>query len=116
MSSYVRHGLAEAIALALGTNASRPTTRAPGPCTALAIEPAHAKALYRRGTARLRLGHPAEAAADLEAAAASTPADKEIQRLLAEARAAGGRRAAWVARGIGQSIFRERRSSSLARW
>ena len=64
-------------------------SQAEAACTAvLAIEAKNSKALYRRGTARLRLARPADALADLEAATALTPSDKEIERRRAEARKA----------------------------
>lgn len=58
-------------------------------CTSVIEEEktASTKALYRRGTARLRLGLASQALADLEQAAALSPTDKEVRKLLEEARA-----------------------------
>ena len=63
--------------------------RADTACTgAIALDPTSAKALYRRGTARLRLSRAPEAVEDLSAASKRTPSDKDIKRMLAGAEAA----------------------------
>ena len=51
----------------------------------LALDASSAKALYRRGAARLKLSQPAAAVEDLSAAATLTPADRDVRKLLAEA-------------------------------
>ncbi len=61
---------------------------AEGVCSsALALDASSAKAHYRRGTARLKLGQSAAAVEDLLAATKLTPADREVRKLLAEAQA-----------------------------
>ena len=76
-------------------------------CTsALSIETRSAKAFFRRGSARLRLGAPVGALEDLYAATVLSPADKEIAKLLAEARTA--------AAGTTDVVVQARRHSSGA--
>ena len=59
-----------------------------GVCSSvLALDASSAKALYRRGAARLKLSQPAAAVEDLSAAATLTPADRDVRKLLAEAMA-----------------------------
>ena len=53
----------------------------------LALEPGSSKALYRKGTALLRQSRAAEAVADLKAALALAPKDKDIAKALQQAEA-----------------------------
>jgi tetratricopeptide (TPR) repeat protein len=71
------------------------------PPQVLAHDAGSAKALFRRGRARLALGRTEDALADLAAAAAAAPGDGGIARELAAARAARREeRAAEARRGI----------------
>lgn len=57
---------------------------------ALAADPSHCKALFRRGTARLQLGELAGATEDLAKAARLDPSSAEIRERLADALTRGG--------------------------
>lgn len=75
------------IAMALLRDA-KPGPAAEAATAALALEPANAKALYRRATALSNLKRHAEAKADAEAALALEPSDRAVASLLAAANAA----------------------------
>ena len=63
-------------------------------CRALLRWPSNAKALFRRGQARLALGRPLEAAADFQEVSLQEPANTEATKMLHRAREGSVRRAA----------------------